>query len=420
MGSKESLERPDLPTEDELLNDPHSYWIDPDTLEVGQAGPIPDDSFVFTTSLVTKDGLLTGKFNGFAYQGSFVLLRRQEVGVWLRELILKYVKQNDAFPSNVSVKRFTPKLILLYAPESISRVFSIYIPPSVIDKFDLQKRMKEEYESTQGQIPDIQQSKSKEVVFLGEWREDYEKAIEIGTEIAGKAFWQDRIRTVRCFASEPPNNVLYIIKTVFESPKMKEPTLKMLLQQAMWEVFKLDHFGYIDRLFGDFFLNVPVYSTLESARGMIEKELVSTVCDQIDRGGTTIGLDIEACLQYPEFVMRTDEILKLREEEMRDVKLFRMDIKDSFSEYQVDVSEIALTANGFEILRACGMRPYVRPHHSGFEKLHEAFGGEIPLSTETFKRPEKISPTLCKVILHELERLVFEDWRESGDEVAHF
>ena len=91
-------------------------------------------------------------------------------------------------------------------------------------------------------------------------------------------------------------------------------------------------------------------------------ELVKHLIDQIDRGGTTIDLEVEGMKQYGNLLMRIDDVVELRHEEMRGqyvpVMTFGIDhesivllesVGESIDTHYVDLRHLWLTAYGYEV-----------------------------------------------------------------------
>lgn len=100
-----------------------------------------------------------------------------------------------------------------------------------------------------------------------------------------------------------------------------------------------------------------------------QNELMALLIKQIDRGGTTIDLEIESMKRYGELVIRIDDVVKLRNEEMKlpfvPVLTFGIDeetiellesVGDSVDTHYADLRSLWLTAYGHEIMESLALR----------------------------------------------------------------
>ncbi len=87
------------------------------------------------------------------------------------------------------------------------------------------------------------------------------------------------------------------------------------------------------------------------------------VCQQIDRGGTTIGIDVERFFRTPvtELTRRASRTLELRAKEMQGLTLRtndpdRVKSKDALRwKMGIDLRPLWLTAYGYEVLSTMGL-----------------------------------------------------------------
>jgi len=73
------------------------------------------------------------------------------------------------------------------------------------------------------------------------------------------------------------------------------------------------------------------------------------LCKQIDKGGTTIGLDVDKMSEYGDTALRVHKVLDLRKGEIEQVAIAKI------SEGKADLRALWLTAYGHSILSSLGM-----------------------------------------------------------------
>jgi hypothetical protein len=78
----------------------------------------------------------------------------------------------------------------------------------------------------------------------------------------------------------------------------------------------------------------------------LRDSLIEVVCKQIDKGGTTIGLDIVRMQEYGELAKRVDRVIELRRDEIERVAVYAG---------RYVIRSLVLTAYGFNIIRALEM-----------------------------------------------------------------
>ena len=112
-------------------------------------------------------------------------------------------------------------------------------------------------------------------------------------------------------------------------------------------------------------------------RDEIKETLMTALIEQIDRGGPTINLDVEFMKKHGELVMRIDDVVELRNEEMKHqyvpVLTFAIDqesieilesVGESVDTHYADLRMLLLTAYGYEVLESlamgttCGMKTF--------------------------------------------------------------
>jgi len=112
----------------------------------------------------------------------------------------------------------------------------------------------------------------------------------------------------------------------------------------------LGEYGFIDSDLQNLLVSQPPDEALPVIRERVREYLVEQIADSVDRGGTTIGLNLENLqIQHREIAARIHRILELRRDEIQSVSV-------GVSDGVADLQELYLTAYGYEILSALGMR----------------------------------------------------------------
>jgi len=108
----------------------------------------------------------------------------------------------------------------------------------------------------------------------------------------------------------------------------------------------LQKYGFIDHDLEDMFLSLPSHINTEEAIKQVTTRLVQEIAASVDRGGTTTGLRLEELLTlHGEIAIRTQEILEIRDSELRQVRVDEVDNKD-------ELKKLWLTAYGYDVLTA--------------------------------------------------------------------
>lgn len=109
------------------------------------------------------------------------------------------------------------------------------------------------------------------------------------------------------------------------------------------DALNLRGLGYLDNPLEDYLQEIiPIANNPVAV-----KELhVVSMLNQIEEGGTTLGIDIKS---HPDFAVRCDRILELRKKEMENGYLFVE------RELIIDLSMFALTAYGYKIAKKLGL-----------------------------------------------------------------
>jgi hypothetical protein len=117
--------------------------------------------------------------------------------------------------------------------------------------------------------------------------------------------------------------------------------------QVLWSL-GLQDYGFIDVDITDILRKIPRHLSMKEAREQIEAIVISVMCEQIRRGGTTIGLKTEKILNTAELVVLFDRIVKMRNKEIEEVML-------SMQDNRVDLLPLWFTAYGYDILSALNL-----------------------------------------------------------------
>ncbi|MFW9889694.1 MAG: hypothetical protein ACFFER_16010 [Candidatus Thorarchaeota archaeon] len=159
--------------------------------------------------------------------------------------------------------------------------------------------------------------------------------------------------------------------------------LSIPVQSYILKSLGFEHFGLIDADISKFLCSIPPETSIDEAPNIVRPFLIETVCEQIDRGGTTILLDINSLMGIGEIARRLDSILELRDTEMMQVKVNRW----LHMVWQYQIQPLVLTAYGFSILMQ--IRGFSDPEFQVIEnefkpilKLFRETGYEISIVTE--------------------------------------
>jgi len=139
-----------------------------------------------------------------------------------------------------------------------------------------------------------------------------------------------------------PWSVLYLIARLFGN----DPRV----QQDILFAMGFNKYGFIDCDLEVLFLSIPSHINIEEASKQVVKKLIQEIAESVDRGGTTTGLNLEELLtQHPEIAIRIQEISEIRDSEIRQVRV-------SESGSKANLQELWLTAFGYDVLTALGMK----------------------------------------------------------------
>lgn len=137
-------------------------------------------------------------------------------------------------------------------------------------------------------------------------------------------------------------------------PFLRQIALKeqrnLRVQQDILVALGLGDFGFIDRDLGDVFLSISLGVPIESARELVLDAVIESMSTNVDNGEAATGLKLEDLQsQYTEIAKRIPDILRMRKDEMEKVVIKRKG-------NTVDLSELWLTAYGYEVLRSMNMK----------------------------------------------------------------
>ena len=169
----------------------------------------------------------------------------------------------------------------------------------------------------------------------------------VENEIGVPSFLQSYIRIY-----DIPLNIhsIDLIKWLTSNVQKYEPeTWKIMhLVQCLVQAVCPDGIGFVDIGTSTF---VRILNKT-NPQGMRE-DLIDAFCRQIDRGGTTVGTDVELLKKTssPELAARIPRIIELRKDEM---EWLSANIKDMRKSYNIDLRPIWLTAYGYRILESLG------------------------------------------------------------------
>ena len=127
--------------------------------------------------------------------------------------------------------------------------------------------------------------------------------------------------------------------------KLAVMSRSLTIQRYILRELGLSKFGHADFSLNDVFLSLSSELSVEKAAEEVRPHLVDGICTQIDRGGTTIDLDLIEASSESEIAIRASRILEMRDAEMRRV-FIRYYIRHNFA----DLGPLWLTAYGNRIL----------------------------------------------------------------------
>jgi hypothetical protein len=147
--------------------------------------------------------------------------------------------------------------------------------------------------------------------------------------------------------------------------------LSIPIQTYILKALGLGEYGLIDADISDFLCSIPPELSLDEARERTKPFLIERVCEQIDRGGTTIGLDVdEVFTEARGIAARLLTIARLRDSEMKHVIARRK--QKSISAWAYNVERLYLTAYGFSIITNAGLRAIHELSSEEFEFIQDS------------------------------------------------
>lgn len=175
-------------------------------------------------------------------------------------------------------------------------------------------------------------------------------------------------------------------------------TLDKFEQKSNWKIFHLLHesmrileFDWLG------LIDVEPKETLcfilehQETPQIILQRLVEIVCDQIDRGGTTIGLDIDHRIEHIELTKRVKDVANLRIEELEQlvipIKGTQIAIRRKGD--RIDLRPLWLTDYGQDVLSSLGLGMSCTV--AIFEKIRESIadiGVDLKITDGSYKRIE--------------------------------
>ncbi|MHA1390063.1 MAG: hypothetical protein ACTSR9_16680 [Candidatus Thorarchaeota archaeon] len=186
--------------------------------------------------------------------------------------------------------------------------------------------------------------------------------------------WLDP-RDFRTFTRRTPYKVKYRpltdiavwepIHTLLEVVKGR--TSHFTAQQSIFHGLGLGRYGFLDKDLVDVLLEVPPVTPLADVRSILEPTLIETMCEQVEAGGTTIGIMVDdRFLKHPECAKLSGNILEMRKEEMERVRL-------PVIKNRPDWESLHYTAYGYEILKAIGRKIVSNYSQTNTRMVHDTF-----------------------------------------------
>ncbi|MFX1483327.1 MAG: leucine-rich repeat domain-containing protein [Promethearchaeota archaeon] len=201
------------------------------------------------------------------------------------------------------------------------------------------------------------------------------------------------------------------------------PTLSISIQTYILNSLGFEDFGFIDSNLSDLMRSIPLKTPIKEAKDRLRTYVVSKVCDQVEQGGTTLGLNLESLLEVNEIMRRWDKISHLRDSEMRQVTAKRY--KNMY-----DVRELYLTAYGYKLLNNLDLRGISGLEEEDFNVIRdivESIGYEIEVVdceiSSTYREIPELSPQSNKSIELSMFVVKLYNWnkqRRKQQEIEEF
>lgn len=139
-----------------------------------------------------------------------------------------------------------------------------------------------------------------------------------------------------------PTNLRFIRRLIPIVRQISDERWKKLhLVQCVFANLGVEWLGLLDKgswNFLDWFVDCETVTPQE-----VVEYTIPLICEQIDRGGSTIGMKIDRMVEHRELVNRMDRILELRRREMDNLQI-------NMRKDRVNLYPLWMTAYGFEIL----------------------------------------------------------------------
>ncbi|TFG28190.1 leucine-rich repeat domain-containing protein [Candidatus Thorarchaeota archaeon] len=151
------------------------------------------------------------------------------------------------------------------------------------------------------------------------------------------------------------------------------------VQQDIIRALGFGYFGFVERDIRELLLSFPQETPLEVVQEQLKIKLIEEIVKVVDKGGTTTGLNLKRTTQIGEIAKITQKIVEIRASEMKQVQVEVFeDLPPCTCESSelipslvkgkrvcancgsvpsiVDLHELWLTAYGYEVLTALGIR----------------------------------------------------------------
>ncbi|MDF1537381.1 MAG: hypothetical protein P1Q69_00540 [Candidatus Thorarchaeota archaeon] len=191
-------------------------------------------------------------------------------------------------------------------------------------------------------------SKNAVLLFIQEAPEGFR---EVDEEL-----YRERVRKVHDLIERGrlDSSTLYSIKNKIPTSQTQESHwLHILILQNLLSSLDLEWVGLLD--IEPFKLLSAIWAIPNSSEkeGQVRDLVVTELCAQIDRGGTTIGLDVERMNECEVLARRIDRILELRANEMNSlipIEVVHTSTDDGYDVTEVDLEPLWYTAYGNHVL----------------------------------------------------------------------
>lgn len=149
--------------------------------------------------------------------------------------------------------------------------------------------------------------------------------------------------------------------STFDSLKEKIPSsqihenhwLDVLILQNLLSSLDLEWVGLLDSDSFNLLRAIWAIPSSPEKEEQVRDLVFAELCAQIDRGGTSIGLDVERMKDYEVLAERIDRVLELRASEMNSlipIEVSRISMDDGYDITEVDLEPLWYTAHGNQVL----------------------------------------------------------------------